>query len=93
MNRNFEMTIEDIFHLSNGRIVFVGEIPGSDDIFIRSCSCKLIINGIESEELIIEDEMIAGKRTRNKLRSLSTLKKVKLTHEFVKTNDCKIRNW
>jgi hypothetical protein len=74
----FSMIVKDIFNFQDGRIVFVGEIPGEIN-FIKTCACELFVGDNFFSIVHIEGEMIAEGRRRN-LRSLSTLDKINITN-------------
>ena len=94
---SFEMKIDDVFHLSNGHIAFIGQVI-TENPFLSTRSCSLIINGVETQSLTIHNDMIEKRPllselnedsdTHNNIRSFSSTDKVNLTHEIATTCNC-----
>lgn len=77
----FNMRVLNIFNLSNGRTVFVGEINGHSEL-INSCVCELRSGENVMAVVDIEGEQIIKKTDlQNKMRALATVKNVELTKE------------
>ena len=66
------MIVRDVFALSDGRTVLVGEVAKGPN-YIAECDCELFVDGTFVTKLRIEGEMLPLKRTPNELRSVSTL--------------------
>lgn len=88
----FQMNVIDVFHFSDGRVVFTGEIEGPD--FIRHGTCELIVEGKLLETFVIDGEMITEIRTDmgKRIRSISTRKLIKIDFETVTTKSCVVRS-
>lgn len=80
----FEMKIVNFFHLSNGRIVFVGTVDGHPSL-VRSCKCKLMHNSEVRQIINCEGEQIVKKVAPSELRSFATLDQISLTEEEVQS--------
>jgi hypothetical protein len=74
---SFEMQVNDIFQLSVGRTVFVGEITGSN--YVKKCECIIKVPGENDVAVSIDGEDIpCGKK--NDLRAISTRDKLDIEH-------------
>jgi len=70
---SFEMQVNDIFQLSVGRTVFVGEIIGSN--YVKKCECVIKVPGENDIAVTIDGEdILCGKK--NDLRAISTRDKL-----------------
>ncbi len=86
----FEMHVEDVFHFTDGRTVFIGSITGGAK-FIRRCRCELLLDGVVVQILEIEGEMIPSGQSATESRSVSTLEPVALTNENRIGHSCMLR--
>jgi hypothetical protein len=74
---SFEMQVKDIFQLSIGRTVFVGEIIGSN--YVKKCECIIKVPGENDIAVSIDcEDILCGKK--NDLRAISTSDKLDIEH-------------
>jgi len=86
----FEMRINDVFRLSNGRTVFSGKVVGYDEL-VGSCKCLLLKGDERKQEFLLEGEMIIKKTDKNNLyRALATTESVELSAENAKTGEWRL---
>jgi hypothetical protein len=85
---NFEMRIADVFKLSSGYIVFVGQIVGSNDLIKSGQKAKLLVDDSFHQCIEIHGEWKGNSIHPQGYRSISTLEAVEITSEFVKNHNC-----
>ncbi|NJL52736.1 MAG: hypothetical protein HC930_11955 [Hydrococcus sp. SU_1_0] len=85
---NFEMKIADVFILSSGYTIFVGEVIGTHDLIKSGQKVNLFIDGLSRQCFETHGEWKANTNSPQGYRSLSTLESVDLTSEFVKNHRC-----
>lgn len=84
------MTVENTFHLEDGRTVFVGPIETQSN-GIPPCECEIVVGGEIRASLRIDGEEIPkGNRTPN--RSVSTSERIDLAKYGIGRRGYKIRS-
>ena len=81
----FEMSITDLFHLSNGLTALSGLINGPKEL-ISACNCELVVEEQVIERIHFDGEMHLKKSDpENPLRALATQARINLTPEQART--------
>lgn len=81
----FQMRVADVFHLSDGRTVFVGEILGSASR-IGKTKCQLLVDDVVRDYIEIEGEILFTTNKTNH-RAVSVDKAVSITSDDVKEHE------
>ena len=68
---DFEMIVDEVFVFNDGRTVFAGQVL-SGPSFIKACKCELYSNEIRVNIFELEGEMMPLRKTRHKVRAVST---------------------
>jgi hypothetical protein len=93
MRGTFNMSIEDIFFLRDGRTVFAGRVDEGEIATIEPGPATVFMNGNKIATVKIEREVIASRAQPLEplaIRAISTRDATGLTKEMVKTNECKL---
>lgn len=86
----FTMTVEDTFHLEDGRTVFVGPVE-TEAKAIPPCDCEIVVGSEIKTSLRIEGEEIPkGNKTPD--RSVSTSERINLASYGIGRAGFKIRS-
>jgi hypothetical protein len=76
------ITTNDVFFLSNGSIIISGTVFGYGGL-IKKAKARLLLDGTEVQELIIEGEMLKPSSTSPGIRSVITNSRFKYTKEIL----------
>lgn len=91
---SIEMSVQQIFHFSDGRTVFLGTMEG-DRPAIRSCRAELWVANALQDSFYLEGEMINEVRRilppTIRLRSVSTAAVVTVDPAVVEGGECRLR--
>lgn len=75
-NDRVELDVREVFHFSDGRTVFAGEVVGEAPSYIPPCDCELWLDGRISGRFRIEGEMLSTPRPTPSMRAVSTRSRV-----------------
>lgn len=86
---NFEMKIDDVFHLSSGQTIFAGSVTGRENL-IKNIKAQLIVDNQEQQIIEIQGEMLVDRRHPLNHRAISTTDIIDITSDLVKKHECRL---
>ena len=87
----FTMRVADVFHLEDGRTVFVGEILSSP-LRIKEIQCQLVVDGRVRDHFELEGEVrFSPNQTTH--RAISAIKSISISSDEIKDRQCTLSGY